>query len=70
MKIKHLNFWQLKMLKMKDFVIISLKNLVLLLLNSSSTYILLNNSNIDYFWHNVFNKLNRTFILTGFHEYL
>ncbi len=23
-------------------------------------YILLNNSNIAYFWHNVFNKLNQT----------
>ncbi len=32
-------------------------------------YILLNNSNIAYFWHNVF-KLNRTFILTGCREYL
>ncbi len=45
-------------------MIISLKNLVLLFFNSSSsiTYILLNNSNIAYFWHNVFNKLNQTFI--------
>ncbi len=33
-------------------------------------YILLNNSKIDYFWHNIFNKLNRTFILTGCSEYL
>ncbi len=55
---------------MKYFVIISLKKIVLLLLNSSSMYILQNNSNIDYLWHNVFNKLNRTFILTGCHEYL
>ncbi len=33
-------------------------------------YILLNNSNIAYFWHNVFNKLNQTFILMGCREYL
>ncbi len=44
-----------------------LKNKVLLFFNSSSsiTYILLNNSNIAISGHNVFNKLNRTFILTG-----
>ncbi len=51
-----------------------LKNKVLLFFNSSSnnsiTYIQLNNSNIAYFWHNAFNKLNRTFILTGCREYL
>ncbi len=38
--------------------------------SSSITYILLNNSNIAYFWHNVFDKLNQTFILTGCREYL
>ncbi len=32
-------------------------------------YILLNNSSIAYFWHNIF-KLNQTFILTGGREYL
>ncbi len=30
--------------------------------------ILLNNNNTAYFWHNVFNKLNQTFILTGCRE--
>ncbi len=35
----------------------------------SSMYILSNNSNIAYFWHNIF-KLIQTFILTGFREYL
>ncbi len=49
-----------------------LKNTILLFFNSSSsiTYILLNNSNIAYFWHNVFNKLNQTLILMGCREYL
>ncbi len=51
------------------------QNKVLLFFNSSSssssiTYILRNNSNIAYFWHNVFNKLNQTFILTDCREYL
>ncbi len=68
MKIKHLHFWKKRdvLLKCKYFVIISLNDKVLLFFNSSSiTYILLNNSNIAYFWHNVFNKLNRTLILMG-----
>ncbi len=39
------------------------------IVSSSITYILLNNSNIAYFLHNVF-KLNQTFILLGCHEVL
>ncbi len=73
MKIKHLHFWKKRdvLLKCKYFVIISLNDKVVLFFNSSSiTYILLNNSNIAYFWHNVFNKLNRTLILMGCREYL
>ncbi len=50
MKIKLFIFWANKgdlLLKLKYFVIISLKNKVVLFFNSSSiTYILLNNSNI------------------------
>ncbi len=38
--------------------------------SSSIMYILLNNSNIAYFWHNVFNKLNQTFILADCSEYI
>ncbi len=50
MKIKHLNFWQIKgiNIKIKIFCDHFLKKIVVLFLNSSSsiTYILLNNSNI------------------------
>ncbi len=55
-------------IKIQIFCDYFLKNKALLFFNSSSsiTYILLNNSNIAYF----FNKLNRTFILTGCREYL
>ncbi len=38
--------------------------------SSSITYNLLNNSNIAYFWHNVFNNLNQSCILTVCREYL
>ncbi len=50
------------LLKFKYFVIIK-KKIVLLFFNSSSsiTYILLNNRNMAYFWHNVFNKLKLLF---------
>ncbi len=46
-------------------MIISLKNVVLLFLNSSINimYVLQNNSNLAYFWHNVFNTLNQTFVI-------
>ncbi len=46
-------------------MIISLKNVVLLFLNSSINimYVLQNNSNLAYLWHNVFNTLNQTFVI-------
>ncbi len=47
-------------MRFKHFVIISLKNEVLLFLNSNSSIsnILLHNSNIAFFWHNVEVKPN------------
>ncbi len=55
------------LLKLKCFGDCFFKKLSFIIFNRSSsiTYILLNNSNKAYFWHNVFNKLNRTFIFDG-----
>ncbi len=77
MKIQHLHFWQIKGIKIKIFCDYSLKKIIIYYFSTvvvssscSSTHILLNNSNIAYLWHNVFNKVNQTFILTGCCEYL
>ncbi len=76
MKIKHLNCWQIKGMQIKIFCGYFFKTFKLyyfstvVVVSSNYTYSLLNNSNIAYFWLDVFNKLNRTFILMGCREYL
>ncbi len=57
MKIKQ---WQVKGFTIQIKILCDFLKIKLLFFNSSSSimYILLNNSNIDYFWHNVFNTVS------------